>query len=382
MPKSTPPRFKLQSFRLRNFKAVRDSGVVRFQPFTLLIGNNGSGKSSLVEGLQAYWDSVRKTAATALQRWYGFEHVYSHRAPAPTAEKPAKIGFVLKGRLGKGAFSSDLDLAAPAHMDFVVRAYDKWQITGQKPVISTWEPSLEKMMMDEDAALGFSRNASPSGNSFSVSGVRWQFLDLAPRAMGQPRPRSRDPEQVAMTEDGANLAEIVLQLRERSPDTLQGVIETVAGILGYGRDLQPVASSAVERTLHLKLVEGDFEVPGWLLSSGTLRLVALLCLLRDPSPPSLIVIEELENGLDPRTVALVIDEIRRAVETERTQVIATTHSPYLLDLVRLEHLLLVQRNAKGEPEFIRPADDQEVVAWAEKFAPGQLYKMSRLRPDA
>ncbi len=42
----------LRSFRLRNFKAVRDSGVIRFDPLTVFIGNNGSGKSSITEGLE------------------------------------------------------------------------------------------------------------------------------------------------------------------------------------------------------------------------------------------------------------------------------------------------------------------------------------------
>ena len=42
----------LQSFRLKNFKAVRDSGTIKFGPLTVFIGDNGSGKSSVVEGLE------------------------------------------------------------------------------------------------------------------------------------------------------------------------------------------------------------------------------------------------------------------------------------------------------------------------------------------
>ncbi|MGH8645485.1 MAG: AAA family ATPase [Gammaproteobacteria bacterium] len=44
----------LKSFRLRNFKAVRDSGTVKFTPLTVFVGNNGSGKSSLIEGLRTF----------------------------------------------------------------------------------------------------------------------------------------------------------------------------------------------------------------------------------------------------------------------------------------------------------------------------------------
>lgn len=44
----------ISSFSVTNFKAIRDSGTVRFTPFTAIIGNNGSGKSSLLEALLTY----------------------------------------------------------------------------------------------------------------------------------------------------------------------------------------------------------------------------------------------------------------------------------------------------------------------------------------
>src|SRR5262245_40451595 len=67
----------LQSFRLQNFKAVRDSGTVRFDPLTVFMGNNGSGKSSLVEGLETFRDIVLDGLDAALRRWRGFEYVWN-----------------------------------------------------------------------------------------------------------------------------------------------------------------------------------------------------------------------------------------------------------------------------------------------------------------
>ncbi len=124
------------------------------------------------------------------------------------------------------------------------------------------------------------------------------------------------------------------------------------------------------------MTEGNFKVPGWLLSTGTLRILALLALLRHPKPPPL-VIEEIENGLDPRTIHLLVDEIRTAVESARTQLILTTHSPYLLDLLDLSHIVLVDR-INGEPTFSRPADQKSLQEWTENFGPGRLYTMDLL----
>ena len=119
-----------------------------------------------------------------------------------------------------------------------------------------------------------------------------------------------------------------------------------------------------------------------MLSTGTLRLLALLALLRHPTPPPLIVVEEIENGLDPRTIGMLVEEIRNAITLKRTQVIATTHSPYLLDLLALEHLIVVERDNSGEPKFFRPERDASLKAWRDRFAPGQLYLMDRLHVPA
>jgi predicted ATPase len=134
----------------------------------------------------------------------------------------------------------------------------------------------------------------------------------------------------------------------------------------------------LQRTVYLEMTEGNFKLPGWMLSTGTIRVLAIIALLRHPEPPPLIFIEELENGLDPRTLNLVVEEIRRSVQLERTQVIITTHSPYLLDLLSLSQIVVVER-VNGQPVFTRPADHPSLEAWLEKFSPGQLYTMGRLR---
>ncbi len=125
------------------------------------------------------------------------------------------------------------------------------------------------------------------------------------------------------------------------------------------------------------MTEGRVKIPGWLLSTGTLRILALLALLRHPNLPSLIIIEEIENGLDPRSVHLIVDEIRNAVEMGLTQVIVTTHSPYLLDLLSLSHIVFVER-VDGQPTFTRPADQESLQSWLNRFGPGKLYTMDKL----
>jgi predicted ATPase len=119
--------------------------------------------------------------------------------------------------------------------------------------------------------------------------------------------------------------------------------------------------------------EEEFKISSWLLSTGTLRVMADLACLRHPTPPPLLVVEEIENGLDPRTLHLLVEEIRAAITAERTQVILTTHSPYLLDL---SHIVVVERE-EGQPIFGRP-DTEHLAKWSKSFSPGRLYTMGRL----
>jgi len=65
-----------------------------------------------------------------------------------------------------------------------------------------------------------------------------------------------------------------------------------------------------------------------------------------------------------------------------TQVVLTTHSPYLLDLLTLEQIVLVTRSVTGEPRFTRPADSASLQRWATEFAPGRLYTMGKLHEAA
>ena len=207
----------------------------------------------------------------------------------------------------------------------------------------------------------------------------WQFVTLNPWLMVEPRPIQRTAVIIGLNSDGSNIAEYLHHILQLYPDTFNDILETIQFVLPYMRDLKPVLTDILGHQIHLEMTEADFKVMGWLLSTGTLRVLALLALFRHPKPPSLIIIEEIENGLDPRTMHLIVEEIRNLVESGRSQVIATTHSPYLLDILDLSQIVVVERTEDHGPIFFRPVDQPELERWAENFGPGSLYTMQRLR---
>ena len=177
------------------------------------------------------------------------------------------------------------------------------------------------------------------------------------------------------------MAEYLSYIKENDRSAFNCIIETIQLIVPYVKDLQPVLARESGRESYLDAIEKEARIPSWLLSPGILRFVAIVAMLHDPSPPTLIVIEEIENGLDPRSLSILADGIRIATDNGITQVIATTHSPHLLDMLDLSDIIMVERDQGGSPVFWHPSKDRTVVAWAESFTPGRLYTMSRFYRD-
>ncbi len=399
----------LKSFRLKNFKAIRDSGVVKFTPLTVMIGNNGSGKSSLLEGLQTYQRIVADGLDEAMQTWRGFEYVTNPplgngRSAIENPKEVRPIEFELSG-LASSQFPSK---AKPSHYKTVMRVnrepnsefifiekesvyYGRRKVLERdsKGVIQYVNNRMEFGIRPGDAIISqgglyyYASEPEDDERFHDLMGYgikfNWQFVTLNPWLMGEPRPIQRTAGIIRLNGDGSNIAEFLHQILQLYPDTFHEILDTVQFVLPYMRDLKPVLTDILGHQMHLEMTEADFKVMGWLLSTGTLRVLALLALFRHPEPPPLIVIEEIENGLDPRTIHLVMEEIYNVVESGLSQIVVTTHSPYLLDQVNLSHVVVVERTEDHGPTFFRPSDSPELEQWAEDFSPGRLYTMQGLR---
>jgi AAA15 family ATPase/GTPase len=65
----------VSTFKGQNIATVRDSKAIRLTPLTVFIGNNGSGKSNIIEALETYKTIIETNLDTAMRPWRGFEYV-------------------------------------------------------------------------------------------------------------------------------------------------------------------------------------------------------------------------------------------------------------------------------------------------------------------
>jgi len=153
----------------------------------------------------------------------------------------------------------------------------------------------------------------------------------------------------AKTFDGSTLARLVWELQEHSQTTFARWVAHVRTALP---DLDTIKSVSrpEDKTRYLMLgYKNGVEAPSWVLSDGTLRLLALTILAYRPHFKGVYLIEEPENGIHPTALQTVHQSLSSVYDGE---VLATSHSPLLLNLPRLEQLLCFQKTPEGT-EIVR-----------------------------
>src|SRR5947209_17510917 len=207
----------LQSFRLKNFKAVRDSGAIKFTPLTVLIGNNGSGKSSIIEGLEMLHTIVTADLDTAIAPWRDFRHILNKAVPHKLEDESGQlsrpyhinpISFDLRTRLENrinvrysmeitdGPGSNELFIKQEKlnqkgrnvpSIDFI--RDDSGHITGKYAVDEgeTIDANLPDGISMLDLGTSQFLYDIPLRNFIQ----KWQFVSLIPQTMGEPRRQRR-----------------------------------------------------------------------------------------------------------------------------------------------------------------------------------------------
>ncbi|HNR19081.1 MAG TPA: AAA family ATPase [Bacteroidia bacterium] len=396
---------------VRNYKAIRDSGDIFLKPFNVFIGNNGTGKSSVMEALRALQMCVCGNITDAFKDFGGLQKVHNYSGqgqeinltPEGFQKKNEGIHFKLECQINGSEYFYALKLNTDVAENIYVVEHELLRKNGSNVIEGKAIDNFGNRLVDIYSATqsAISKQYRYSGdtllariNSSNIQYVdnataelrnhmmSWQFLHLNAHDMGKPVFKGMKL-QTELDYDGRNIADYILWLRNQSQDYLNALINKLQFILPYLQNIQPNITGTINSEVELLMHENGFDktVPGWLLSSGTLRIAALLSMFDNPSPPSVLFIDEIENGLDPRTIGFLIEEIRNAVQSEKPmQVICTTHSPYLLDLIPLESVIVTERGESGST-FRFPANEKELDGWKEKFSPGKLYTIGKLNKD-
>lgn len=382
----------LTAVTLRGFKAIKEASL-KLGPFSLLIGRNGSGKSSFIEGLQWLQEALFEGLEGAtITRFQHFSDLLNRRSKAVDVEVWFKGPGAVDVHYSLQVHASQAE-AGPRQRAIVAgESCIVGRTRAARKVISSrseehgspsrWlrvpRPGRPLVIRSDDVlALGQASAVGTPGaldlESFVKSAV---FLRLSPAMLARPAPARGASSGPLLAEDGADLPRLVDQLtpegRERLAARVAQVIDGVKAVDVVGTDQRWIA---VRERMKWPGGRKDFQLPAWMLSEGTRRIVAIFALLELDPPPSLIAIEEVENGLDPWTLEIVLDALRNAAASG-IQIILTTHSPFLLDHVEASQVIHVRR-AHGDTTYEPISDFEEITKYEGVLAPGAMY-LSRL----
>lgn len=194
-----------------------------------------------------------------------------------------------------------------------------------------------------------------------------QRLALNSAALRRPSPPG-SPRQ--FQPDGSNLPLVVNDLEERAPERLQ---EWIAHLRTALPDLEGIRTVERPEDRHRYLVldySTGLHAPCWLISDGTLRLLALTVLAYIPQLAGIYLIEEPENGIHPRAVESVLQSLSSVYGA---QVLLATHSPVILGLSAPDQVLCFNRTERGETDIVLGSAHPRLRQWRGETDLGTLF---------
>ena len=371
---------------IKNFKAIRDASV-DLTPIHLLIGANDTGKTSVLESIAAICRSVDHDAPNSfLGRWQGRELVNSAATEAQievgidldidSNATPYKIEatFPASGRdiRWKMATSGTADLSGipvgypqrtlsalatvNANSAFEAMRRPEWKIAQQisEAVGGCWYLRWTARNLALPTALNPDRRFRLEGNGFGLPTLIDDLLNY-------------DRESFAalereFTQIFPHVRTIALVQQQGFNSPVDQADETLT--------LQPSAGKQVV----FRLKNTDRDLPASQAAEGMLYILGYLALMYLPKPPRVLLIEEPENGIHPNRVGDIVRILRRLVERHpETQIVMTSHSPYLVDAFQPEEVTWCRRNADGDVVLTRLDTLPEVERSLSVFSLGEIW---------
>ncbi|MFT3707723.1 MAG: AAA family ATPase [Archangium sp.] len=364
-------KVQLTGLALEGFRSFERAAVAGLGPLTVLAGPNEAGKSNVVRALEF----ASGVASSGMSTWR--DRIRSLKRA--TADSPSLAVHLSLSGAGGAAFtyrlSWDGSIAEAIHDVRGNGTANPRLVTqrGRADLIDDNGQASSLVVSKDQTSLFSLQDLTRFRELIALRGTlgAWRFFHFEASAL-------RGPEEGVGTElsvTGSNLPAALLSLGERDPDAWKEVAAAFHALLPATERLERESSlsgrallTLRERGLNDPLHHVDF-------SDGMLRILALLTLTFEPDPPSLVVVEEPENGLYPRLIEAMVEIVRQLAT--RTQVVLTTHSVTLLNRLRPEEVVFIHRH-EGASQFMRVDSRKDIRDFLPRMGIGTQMMVGNL----
>jgi predicted ATPase len=351
----------ITSVHVQNFKNLRDQRI-DLERLTVFVGANGSGKTSVLEAIDLAVRATNSDIKTVFAKERHCDWVYTRGGEGDlsiTCESQAG-GFTIKAS-PPSQFPPTPDHLGKRDWDFSVSA-------------------LEGVVFG--AAL--------------IPMTPQAFLRLDATRLGRPSYSDQDPPRLEY--DGAGLASVLAYMALNDPQGFENLVALARTLIPslrrirfrkakvYRAESEVVrfGDETFKRRSH-RAYQGesilfDFEnaenISARTASEGTMLMLGLLTMLLGPNRPRILLLDDIEHGLHPLAQKQVVGVIGQVLQRfPDLQVLATTHSPYLLDDVRPEQIRLMTVGDDGFSVCGRLEEHPQYEKWKDEMAPGELWSL-------
>jgi len=199
---------------------------------------------------------------------------------------------------------------------------------------------------------------------FLIPPLKGIFSEISIHDFDPKLPKKATPitGKAELEENGNNLSIILKNITE-DREKRRKLLNLIKDLLPFVENLD--VEKFADISLLFKLKESYFKtqyLPASLISDGTINMTALIVALYFEKKP-FVIIEEPERNIHPYLISKVVEMMRDASQTQKKQIVVTTHNPEFVKYAGLENILLVSRNEDGFSTISRPVDKEEVKAF-------------------
>jgi predicted ATPase len=366
----------IETLTVSNYRSLGEGVRIDLEDFTALVGPNGAGKSNVVDVLRFVSDAMSIGLSGAITSREGIKAVRRW-----SGGHPFNLSIDLQLRLPHGAASYRFELAGDRVDEYRVKVEEAQVVSGSdchRFVVSggSWrqgpaglQPQLDPQTLALPLVGGDTRFQA------LVSALRrTSVYSIFPDTLRAPQ--KYDPT-LPMKRHGSNWASV---LKEQPQETWKPeLVEALRRLTGDVEDIRVKTAAGYLVTEFRHTSPARAKTQKWFAaaqeSDGTLRVAGIIMALLQEPPLPVVGLEEPELTVHPGAIRLLVDYLKQAAK--RSQVIITTHSPELLDLLKAEQIRVVTREA-GATRVDAMREDQRDAVRAGLLSLGELLTLGDL----
>ncbi len=381
---------RIEQIAIRNYRSLRDVVFKDLPSMVVVVGANGTGKSTLFDVFTFLRDALSQNTAAAVARRGGFRELVSRGEHGP-------VGITVKFRESRGRLATyTVEIAAAEGGRVFVkrevlgyrrgrygRPWHFVDFSGGTGTAITNESAYGEEGAEEKRAeyklddpsilaikgLGQFREFQVV-SEFRGMIEKWHVSDFH---ITDARPSAEAGYAEHLSTRGDNVAQVAQYLYEHHPDRFKRVLEAMRRRVPGVSEVE--ARPTEDGRLVLRFQDDSFKDPfiARYVSDGTIKMFAYLVLLYDPKPHPLLAVEEPENQLYPDLLGKLAEEFRDYAR-RGGQVFVSTHSPDFLNRLELEEIFWLVKE-KGFTSVCRASDSELLRSLVtEGDMPGALWK--------